>query len=188
MVHNRKDGHKPTLPILTQPNIGLDREVRLAVAEILNHTLADEVVLTIKTHCAYWNVSGAGFIELQTLFASQYKQLNAISDDIAERIRMLGGNVIGSLREFIRYTHVEEQSGVASDILHLLADHEAAIRFLRADARKCTEDYEDEGTSELLVRTMRLHEKIAWVLRSFIEPEQSHIEKLAASFHVPADL
>ena len=171
MGNNRNDGHKPTLNVLIQPNIGLDRDVRYAVVEILNHTLADEVVLTIKTRCAHWNVSGAGFIELQILFASQYEQLNAISNEIAERVRMLGGIVIGSLREFTRYTRVEEQSGVAPDILHLLADNEAFIRFLREDARKCTEEYEDEGTFELMVSIMRLHEKMAWMLRSYIEPE-----------------
>ena len=185
MVHHHNDGHKPTLPVLIQPNIGLDQEVRHAVVEILNHTLADEVVLTIKTRCAHWNTSGAGFIELQILFASQYEQLNAISDEIAERVRMLGEVVIASLAEFIRYTRVEEHSGASPDILHLLADHEAAIRFLREDARKCTEDYEDEGTFDLLVSIMRLHEKMAWMLRSYIEPELQHHEGQIASFHAP---
>ncbi len=171
MANHHNDGYKPVLQVLIQPNIGLDREVRRAVVEILNHTLADEVVLTVKTRSAHWNVSGVGFIELQILFASQYEQLNAISDEIAERVRMLGGIVIGSLREFIHYSRVEEHAGVAPDILHLLADHEAAIRFLREDARKCTEDYEDEGTFELIVSIMRLHEKMAWILRSYLEPE-----------------
>ena len=44
----------------------------------------------------------------------------------------------------------------------------SSIRFLREDARKCTEEYEDEGTFELLVSVMRLHEKMAWMLRSYI--------------------
>ena len=45
------------------------------------------------------------------------------------------------------------------------------IRFLREDARKCTEEYEDEGTFEMLVSIMRLHEKMAWMLRSYIETD-----------------
>jgi hypothetical protein len=64
-----------------------------------------------------------------------------------------------------------KQPGVVPDILRLLADHEASIRFLREDARKCTEEYEDEGTFELLVSVMRMHEKMAWMLRSYIENE-----------------
>ena len=171
MNHNRNDGHNSKLQILIQPNIGLDSDVRHAVVEILNHVLANEAVLTLKTRTAFWNVSGSGFFELHILFDSQYKQLNDISDEIAERARILGGTAIGSLQEFMAYSRMEEQPGVVPDILRLLADHEASVRFLREDARKCSEEYEDEGTSELLVSVMTLHEKMAWMLRSYIENE-----------------
>ena len=199
MGHNRNNGHDPKLQVLIQPNIGLDSDgrnqklqviiepnigldsdVRHSVVEILNNNLADEVVLTLKTRNAHWNVSGAGFFELHILFDSQYEQLNNISDEIAERARMLGGIAIGSLQEFIKYTRLEEQSGDIPDIIDLLADHEATIRFLREDAKKCTEEFEDEGTFELLVGVMRLHEKMAWMLRSYIENEPVHGEKRGA--------
>jgi starvation-inducible DNA-binding protein len=71
MIHNHNDGHNPNVPILIQPNIGLDSDVRHSVIQILNNTLADEAVLTTKTRGAHWNVSGAGFIELHILFDSQ---------------------------------------------------------------------------------------------------------------------
>jgi DNA-binding ferritin-like protein len=58
----------------------------------------------------------------------------------------------------------------------LLADHEASIRFLREDARRCFEEYEDHGTFTLFVRFIRVHEKIAWILRSYIEPELTPVE------------
>jgi starvation-inducible DNA-binding protein len=85
-------------------------------------------------------------------------------------VRILGGVTIGSLQEFILFSRLNEQPGKVADIMDLLADHEAAIRFLREDSRKCTEEYEDEGTFDLLVTVMRLHEKMAWVLRAIIEP------------------
>jgi starvation-inducible DNA-binding protein len=173
---NNNDGHNPNLQIAIQPNIGLDGSTRQSVLVILNHTLADEVMLTAKTRSAHWNVRGSTFFELHTLFETQYQLLNNISDDIAERARMLGGVAIGSLREFLDHTRLEEQSGEVPDIMHLLADHEAVIRFMREDARKCTEEYEDEGTFELLVSVMRLHEKMAWMLRSYIEPDFTHGE------------
>ena len=176
MRRNRNDGHNSKLLVLIQPNIGLDSDVRHSVVEILNNTLADEAVLTLKTRSADWNVSGTGFFDLHILFNSQYEQLNDISDELAERAQMLGGSAIGSLQEFIRYTRVEEQPGVVPDILRLLADHEVVIRFLREDIRKCSEEYEDEGTVELLVSVMRLHEKMAWMLRSYIENEPAHGE------------
>jgi starvation-inducible DNA-binding protein len=173
MGNNRNDGHKSKLNILIQPNIGLDSDVRHSVVEILNITLADEVVLTAKTRSAHWNVSGAGFFELHTLFETQYQLLNNICDEIAERARMLGGFAIGSLEEFLNYTRMEEQPGVVPNLMRLLADHEASIRFLRDDARKCTEEYEDGSTFNLLVSIINLHEKMAWMLRSSLETELS---------------
>jgi hypothetical protein len=76
MRHNGNNGHNSKLQILIQPNIGLDSDVRHSVVGILNHTLANEAVLTLKTRSAYWNVSGSGFFELHILFDSQYKQLS----------------------------------------------------------------------------------------------------------------
>lgn len=188
MKPNRNDGHKTNLQVEIQPNIGLDSDVRHSVVDILNNTLANEAVLSQKTRNAHWNVSGSGFLELHILYDSQYKQLNEISDEIAKRSRMLGGIAIGSLKEFIQFSRLEEQPGSIPETMILLADHEAAIRFLREDARKCDEEYEDEGTFEMLVSVMRLHEKMAWMLRSYLEIEPVPIDKLSALPHPPADI
>ncbi len=176
MVRNGNDGHPTMLQVLIQPNIGLDGSSRQSVVELLNITLADEAVLTTKTRSAHWNVRGADFYELHTLFETQYQLLNNISDEIAERARMVGGFAIGSLEEFLNHTRLEEQPGDVPNILRLLADHEATIRCIRVDATKCSEEYEDEGTFDLLVSVLRMHEKMAWMLRSYIEPEQIHGE------------
>jgi len=169
----RIDDHNMKLQVLIQPNIGLDSDVRHSIVELLNNTLANEALLTLKTRSAYWNATGSSFLELHILFNSQYEQLNKLSDEIVERVRMLGGIAIGSLQEFINFTRLDEQPGVVPDALQLLADHEAAIRFLRQDAKKCTEEFEDEVTHDFLVDILYLHEKMAWMLRSYIEPELS---------------
>lgn len=163
------DGHKGQAQILIQPNIGLEIDVRQPVVEILNNSLANEAVLSQKTRSAHWNGSGKGFFELHILFETQYKQLDEIVNKIAERVRMLGGKAIASYEQFLEQSRVEEQSAHVPDVLHLLADHETVIRFLREDVRKCTEEYEDEGTIELLVSIMSLHEKMAWMLRAYVE-------------------
>ena len=170
MDRDLKDGLKTKLQVLIPPNIGLDSDARYAVIEILNTTLANEAVLSMKTRSAHWNVSGPGFSELHTLFDIQYKQLNDISDGIAERARMLGGIAFGSFKEFLNNTRLDEQPGDVPNVMELLADHETSIRILREDAKKCSEEYEDEATRDFLVDILRLHEKMAWMLRSHIEP------------------
>jgi len=167
----RNNGHDPNAQILIQPNIGLESEVRLPIIKILNSILSNEAVLALKTRNAHWNVRGASFFELHILFDTQYKQLNDISDEIAERVRMVGGIAIGSFAEFLTQTQLEERPGELPDILHLLADHETIIRYLHEEIRKCSDDFEDEGTTDLLVSVMRIHEKMAWMLRSYIQTE-----------------
>jgi len=167
----RNNGHDPKVTILIQPNIGLDSDVRMPIIKILNNILSNEAVLTLKTRNAHWNVLGASFFELHILFDSQYKQLNDISDEIAERVRMVGGIAIGSFAEFLSHSQLKEQSTEVPDILHLLADHETIIRNLHEVIRKCNDEYQDEGTSDLLVSVMRMHEKMAWMLRAYIETE-----------------
>ncbi len=166
------DGHnRKLLPILIQPNIGLEIDVRLPIVEILNKSLSNETVLSQKTRGSYWNSSGAGFFDLQILFETQHKQLDEIADKIAERTRILGGMAISSFKDFLVHSQLEEDSGNVPDTLHLLADHESIIRFLREDIRMVSEEYEDEGTVDLMVGVMSLHEKMAWMLRSYIENE-----------------
>lgn len=171
MDYDRTDGHNPKLLGLIQPNIGLDSDVRRPVVVILNNRLADESILFQKTRSAHWNTSGSGFFELYILFETQYKQLDEIADKIAERTRMLGGMAISSFKEFLSHSRLEEDTPTVPDVLHLLADHESIIRLLREDISKISEEYEDKGTVEMMVGVMRLHEKMAWMLRSYIENE-----------------
>jgi starvation-inducible DNA-binding protein len=169
MRHIRNDAINTKLQVDIQPSIGLDENARQSTVDILNVVLADEVVLATKTRSAHWNVRGTGFLGLYAVFGTQYDQLNCICDEVAERARILGGFAIGNIQEFLNHTRLEERPGEVPEILRLLADHEAVIRFLRGDAEKCIEEYGDEGTSDLLVSAVRRHEKIAWMLRSKIE-------------------
>jgi len=173
MAHNRNDDKNPKLQVPIEPGI----DVRRSIVGILNNTLANEALLSLKTRNAHWNVSGAGFLELHALYNTQYKQLNTISNEIAERARMLGGLPIGSFEGFLKHARLEEHPGIIPNMLSLFADHEAAIRFLGEDAKKCLEEYQDKVTRDFLVNIQSLHEKMASVLRAHIEPQLTGDER-----------
>jgi starvation-inducible DNA-binding protein len=160
--------------VAIQPNLGLDANNREAIVALLNVALSDEILLATKTRCLHWNARGAAFIEQHALFDAQYQQLCRLSDEIAERVRILGGVACGSLQGFLEHTRLDERPGEVLDTLRMLADHEAFIRLLREDAKRCADEFEDEGTRDLLVSALRAHEKIAWVLRSSIEIDNNH--------------
>lgn len=161
------------LPKIAIPSLNFiqDSDSRQKVIEILTHALADESVLSMKTRNAKWNLCGTGFFELCTIYELHRKQINDFADEIYKRTRMLHGPQIGSFSEYLAKSRLAETPGVIPDVFMLLSDHESVIRFFREDYRNCAKFYGDFYTSDVLIKIIRQHEKIAWMLRSFIQKE-----------------
>jgi starvation-inducible DNA-binding protein len=156
-------------------NIGLSEEQCGGVAKILNTLLSDEYLLYTKSRNYHWNVLGPQFNDLHKFFEEQYTELTQIVDDTAERARALGAWALGTLTEFSQQARLSEHPGqyprAREMIANLLADHEAIIRQLRTDLETCAEKYHDMGTSDFLTGLMEKHEKMAWMLRAFLQAE-----------------
>jgi starvation-inducible DNA-binding protein len=176
MPHNNFYGRK-NVKVTTQPNIGLDADVRKSVVEMLNLLLADEAVLALKTQRSGRHADGTALTELQSLYHTQYQQIRAITNEVKERVQILGGSARISAEESIESARLGSEQNNDSSVVSLLADHEAFIRFLRDDTQQCSEMYEDQGTFALLVQILRMHEKMAWMIRSTISAEQFDFEK-----------
>jgi starvation-inducible DNA-binding protein len=155
------------------PNLGIDDKDRASVITMLNALLADEYVLYTKTRNYHWNVVGPQFNDLHKFFGEQYEAIDEFVDDVAERARTLGGHSVATLGEFVDAARLKEHPGQypsAEDMLeNLLNDHETLIRQLRADADAAASAYHDTGTNDFLIGLMEEPEKMAWMLRSFLE-------------------
>jgi starvation-inducible DNA-binding protein len=145
-----------------------------SVVTILNLVLADECLLYTKTRNCHWNVDGSAFHPLRELFEQQYDQLSELIDGIAERIRLLGGQAMGTMSEFLQHTRLAEQPikhppSAAQMIGPLLEDHEGIVRTLRGDREACQAEYEDAGTADFLTGLIECHETLARRLRAQLE-------------------
>ena len=156
----------------TNIDIGLAKEARHGVIEILNRVLCDEYILYTKTRNYHWNVVGPDFSERHEFFKEQYESLDEIADEVAERVRQLNGKSLGTLSEFTQHGRIKENPGEYPDdlkmISNLVADHEQIIRTLRKDADRCEDEYHDMGTNDFLIGIMEKHEKMAWMLRAHL--------------------
>ena len=154
-------------------NIGLSAQQRQGVVEILSRLLADEYLLYTKTRNYHWNVVGPQFNDLHKFFEAQYEAIDELIDEVAERARTLGGHAVGTLTEFKQLGRIKEQPGrrpPARQMLQdLLTDHESVIQVLRRDLQTAMDKHGDAGTSDFLTGTMERHEKMAWMLRAFLE-------------------
>ncbi len=156
-------------------HIGLNDRERSASADILNRVLSDQHVLYVKTRKYHWNVTGRNFYSLHHLLEEHYTAIAAASDEVAERVRALGQASFGTMDEFVECATLKEEPGVnpaaMQMVANLVADHEQVIRNLRTFVDQ-TEELNDMGTSDFLTGLMEAHEKMAWMLRAFLEDER----------------
>lgn len=156
---------------MAKVNIGITEKNRQAVAASLNQILADEHILYNKTRSYHWNVEGSSFMELHKLYEEQYTALAEIIDEIAERIRTIGHYAEGRLVELLKLATLKEPevpTGFKQQIPNLDADHEKIIINLRKQITEFDEKYKDIGSSDFLTGLLKQHEKMAWMLRSYV--------------------
>jgi len=154
----------------TEINIGIEEKDRQNIAEGLSRLLADSYTLYLKTHNYHWNVKGPLFNTLHQMFETQYTELAAAVDEIAERIRALGEPAPGSYKAYAKLTTIEEEDSVPEAeqmIRQLLKGQEAVVRTARS-VIGAAEAANDEPTADLLTQRMQVHEKNAWMLRSML--------------------
>lgn len=150
---------------------GISTEDRAKIVESLSTVLADAYMLYLKTHNFHWNVTGPMFSTLHVMFEEQYtEQWNAL-DDIAERIRSLGHFAPATYKRYAELSSITEEPDVLSAkemIRQLVEGNETLIRTLRAGV-KIADELDDYPTADMLTTRMEVHEKNAWMLRSFLE-------------------
>lgn len=151
-------------------DIGIPEDKRQALCDGLSRLLADNATLYFKTHGFHWNVTGPMFQTLHLMFEQHYNEMWIALDDIAERIRALGGYAAVSWKEIHENASIPEADGVpaAQDMIRQLVEgHEALIRTARG-LLPLADEAGDEVTADLITQRLTVHEKTAWMLRSLL--------------------
>jgi len=153
-------------------NLGIPEKHLKAVALELNKLLADEHVLYTKTRNFHWNIEGSNFMELHKFYESQYEELAEMIDEIAERIRTIGHFAEGRMKDFLELARILEVAYTneqKKQLKYLLDDHETIIRAIRQQVTKFADEYKDPGSSDFVTGIMEKHEKMAWMIRSYLK-------------------
>ncbi len=148
-------------------------------SKVLAKVLADTYALYLKTQNYHWHVMGANFHSLHTLFNEQYTEAAAAIDEIAERIRALGGKAPAGFKAFQALTKIQDgdssldSNGMVRDLLEGQRQVLTTIREALAVAQQSG----DEATADLLITRTEVHDKNAWMLSATLGVEVNSAAK-----------
>jgi len=133
----------------------------------LNTLLADVFSLYLKTKNFHWHMSGAHFRDYHLLLDDHADQIFAMTDDIAERVRKLGGTTIRSIGHIARLQRIPDNDAdfvTPADMLsELHEDEKALVLSMRAVHALC-DDAGDVATASLLENWIDQTQRRSWFL------------------------
>ncbi len=143
------------------------------IAAALNGLLADSFALYFKTKNFHWHMSGPHFRDYHLLLDEHSQQIFDATDDIAERVRKVGGRTLRSLNEAARITRVmpnEADFVEPADMLaELMEDNLAFTAALRAAHAVC-EEHNDTGSTSMIETWIDQSERRTWFLYESTRP------------------
>ena len=141
------------------------------IVKALNQSVAETAVTTMLAQNFHWNVTGMAFGPLHELFQSIYEDHFAGQDEIAERIKAIGGHAEGRLADMVARSKVAEHDGHASDreMIAALLEAQEILAETLAGASDVAAGHGDKLTEDLCISRGLAHEKFSWMLRSHLE-------------------
>jgi starvation-inducible DNA-binding protein len=159
--------HESSKAAKTNVPDGFPSEQIKDLSSVLNALLADVYALYLKTKNFHWHMSGPHFRDYHLLLDDQGDQIFAIADDIAERVRKIGGTTIrsiGHIAKLQRITDNDQEFVPARDmLLELHGDNRAFVESLRS-AHEVASKANDYATTSLIEVWIDQAERRAWFL------------------------
>jgi starvation-inducible DNA-binding protein len=148
--------------------IALAYEARLESCQLLNHVLADSIILASLYKKHHWLMRGPTFYQLHLLLDKHADEQLVLIDSVAERIQTLGGVAVGDPRHVAELTAVPRAPDgveeVPAMLSRLLEAHELILGDSH-DTASAVAEKGDDGTNDLLVSgVIRTGELQCWFL------------------------
>ena len=160
------ESHQKVAPALDTPS-DLSQEATTEISAALNGILADSFALYLKTKNFHWHVSGPHFRDYHLMFDEQSAEILGTTDEIAERVRKIGGTTLRSIAQISKLQSLkdnEEGFVPPRDMLReLMNDNKAVVKAMR-EAHDIADKHEDVATASLLENFIDAAEKRTWFL------------------------
>ena len=159
------EARKPAA-VLDTPTDLSDTAVR-EISKALNGILADSFALYLKTKNFHWHVSGPHFRDYHLLLDEQGADIFATTDELAERVRKIGGTTLRSISDITKHQSIKDNNDdlvAPRDMLRkLMADNKAVAKAMR-EAHELCDKHGDSASASLLENYIDATEKRTWFL------------------------
>src|SRR5882724_10075658 len=160
---NKSDKISPDLDTPTDlPEADSDK-----ISAALNTLLADAFALYLKTKNFHWHVSGRHFRDYHLMLDEQSDAIFATTDQLAERVRKLGGTTMRSIGQIAKLQTIkdnDESYVPPREMLRELMEDNKHMAAAMRKAHKLADDHEDSGTAGLLETFIDETERRTWFL------------------------
>jgi len=145
----------------------LQRNAVTDISGALNILLADVFALYLKTKNFHWHMSGPHFRDYHLLLDEQSEQIFAMTDDIAERVRKIGGTTLRSVGHVGRLQRVLDNDAdfvTPLDMLSELRDDNRQLAASMRETHDLCDEHGDVATASLLENWIDEAERRTWFL------------------------
>jgi len=160
---NKSDKVSPDLDTPTDLPLAATEKISAA----LNTLLADAFALYVKTKNFHWHVSGRHFRDYHLLLDEQSEAIFATTDQLAERVRKIGGTTLRSIGQIAKLQTIQDNDEdyvpPRAMLRELIEDNKRMAAAMRK-AHKVADDHEDSGTAGLLETFIDETERRTWFL------------------------
>jgi starvation-inducible DNA-binding protein len=164
-VSKSKADHKVS-PDLDTPS-DIPQEAVDKISASLNKLLADAFALYLKTKNFHWHVSGRHFHDYHLMLDEQSEAIFATTDQLAERVRKLGGLTLRSIGDIGRLQTIKDNNEdyvPPREMLRELMEDNKQMAAAMRKARKLADDNDDSGTASILETFIDETERRTWFL------------------------
>ena len=134
----------------------------------LNKLLSDLNVFYRKLQNYHWNVKGHDFFTIHAKLEEYYNEVNEQIDEIAEHILILNGQPLGTMKDYINTSDIEEAKNekiTSQEIFtEVIKDLEKLLKDVK-QIKKCADENEDYSTSSLMDEYIENYGKKLWMLK-----------------------
>jgi starvation-inducible DNA-binding protein len=137
------------------------------IAGAMNACLADTYALYFKTKNFHWHMSGPHFRDYHLMLDEQAAQLLAATDDMAERVRKVGGTTLRSIGHVSRLQRIADNDAdfvTPEDMLAELRDDNKAMTESLREAHGLCDEAGDVATASLIENWIDEAERRVWFL------------------------